>query len=473
MKTRFLPFLILFPIMSFASCVSTPPVAAPQAAAAPAPKTEPAAPAPKPAEPAVPQAAVAPAPAPKTEPAAPAPKPAEPAAPQADAAPAPKTEPAAPAPKPAAPAAPQAAAAAPPKLGGGAKPAPAAPARTDKPVARIGELVYFEGDVAVRRKNRTFSGDDLDLGFGVQPYDLLTTGVRSGAELDVNQYHPGGALVRVSEKTAFYFDVGGTDAPATDTDIRMLAGSLALKVQRLGGTGRVNVSTENTVFGVRGTEFIVSAAVEGSLLVTCVEGRVECDDGGLPVYAEPGRAVVRPRDGELGTRPVAPADLGRYRNEWLRERTEAFLGDPAKYAASYLAEFDRRGPSFDTAVRGLESHAAVWAKWEGMIASGRLPSFLDLAEDKKLVNAAMFAAARELYFFEPVLFRLIDMADALEAAGKAGSLSGLPAIAGGIQERLARLQYVRWVFALYGAISDGSPLGDFFMERAGGSGWDF
>lgn len=344
----------------------------------------------------------------------------------------------------------------------------------------LGVLSYFQASVSVRRADQVFAGDDVDFGFSVKPFDLVTTGPASYAEVDLNASYPGGALVRISEKTAFYFDVAGLDAPALNTDLRLLAGSVALKVQKLGGTGSVRVSTETTAFGVRGTEFIISAAPEGSLLVTCLEGRVACDDGsGNVAYADAGGAVERRRDGELRVLSPLEDGLGYLRTAWLAERKNSFLADPALFAAPYLGAAGRYGPEFDAAVGALNAYDDVWRGWDAAVQAGRLPSFMESAADKKRVNGALFSLAKALFFYEPVHYRLLDMLSYPEVAASESRLddgrtlgAAMTASRETLRRREAALARARRVFYLYGAVSDGSPLGEFFADRAGGAGWD-
>lgn len=356
--------------------------------------------------------------------------------------------------------------------------AASAPAKSVYSLGRVGYIANYRGEVSVRRGDEVFSGDDIDFGFELYPYDLMSTGPKSYAEVDLNASYPGGSYIRLSERTNFWFDLGTVaDDGSMETDIRLLAGAIALKVEKLSSRGRVQVSSESAAFGVRGTEFIVTLGPEASALVTCLEGRVACtDETGTVFDAIPGQAVEKRFDAPVQTVPKDLEELGPWRAAWLGERTDEFYRDPARYVSPYAAQARKWGPGFDTAALALEKHRTIWDRWAAAVAAGKTYSFVELGNDKKKVNNDLFAAARELFFYEAAHYRLVDMINRLSRPVEGYNVQALPSELAAIKKELdrreARLARVREIFMLYGTVSDGSPLGEFFMERSESSVWD-
>ena len=163
---------------------------------------------------------------------------------------------------------------------------------------------------------------DVDIGLRLEQYDMVETDDIGYAEIDVVTTVGPEELLSVFLKIPLSILTMMTAAASQQTKFEMLTGALALKVQKLSGNGDVIVQTESAVMGVRGTEFTVSAAPEGSILVTCEEGKVSCQSEGREVQAVPGRAVEKPRDGGLRELAVEVGDLGDFRQQWFDSKLE-------------------------------------------------------------------------------------------------------------------------------------------------------
>ena len=469
---------------ALAACASGPQAKAePAAAPAAAPAPQQAAPAPTAVEP-VSTTPAAPSAAAQAPAAAPAASPAPTAQPPVSQAPgAPKA--AAPA-----PAAPQAAA-----KPAQPKPATPAPAQPLPPARALGEIVYAEGEVSIRRGDKTLTGDAADIGGRVLAYDLLLTGAKSRAEVDLGSSASGGALVKVGERTAFYFDTQELDDGTRRSLIRLLSGSLALKVEKL-GSGQLTVASSGAVLGVRGTTFAVDASPDGSLLVSCAEGRVACRGAdGTEFIARPGTAVeavgspaASPGEGlALAPKPLPAERLSSYRASWLLDRDAALAAGGAPLAASLAAELSGARPALDAAYARLEAQAGALAAWEKLAAAGKTFRLTERIEERKAVAAALLGCLKALPSYERPFYRLADLAsrrDALlsGANGAPRELGGaLPASSPALPglfaafkaEREAselRLARIRRALFLFSSLSGDSPLGQFFGEKAEGLG---
>ncbi|MFW5769586.1 MAG: FecR family protein, partial [Spirochaetota bacterium] len=212
-----------------------------------------------------------------------------------------------------------------------------------------GVVDYLEGDVSVHRNGEIMEWPEVDIGLDLERYDLVETGMDGYAEVLVTRETGNESLVRVMQDTAFYFTV---ESVSTGDRVRfeLMGGSLGLKVQKLTGT-EVTVATESAVLGVRGTEFTVTVAPEGSILVTCTEGRVVCRNAlGQEFLAEPGSAVEQLRNKQLRRLSVDPETIRGFADDWYRQNLEGFIPNaPAVikgYARQYLEYLDRFNPAY-------------------------------------------------------------------------------------------------------------------------------
>src|SRR6056297_1708882 len=179
-----------------------------------------------------------------------------------------------------------------------------------------GEIVYIEGAVDVYRDGAKLDWRAVDIGTFLEPYDMVETGQDGYVEISLTQAG-GESSVTVEPDTSFYFDVNDVDGPKK-TEFAVMAGSMAFRVKKLTGNEAFQVRTESVAMGVRGTNFQVTVAAEGSILTTCDEGIVECttEEGGRE-FSKPGQVVEKITDKNLDSAEVDPQELDAYRNEWV------------------------------------------------------------------------------------------------------------------------------------------------------------
>ena len=210
----------------------------------------------------------------------------------------------------------------------------------------IGQIVYIEGIVDLQRDGEILELWDSDIGFEIFNYDMIETGYDGFVEIEVTSHNTRGTLIKVDSDTAFYFDsarIGG----ASKTNVTMMSGSLAFKVQKLTGNEEVNVRTESAVMGVRGTEFNVQRAPEGSVLVTCVEGKVACeDDRKMERFAMPGSVVEKRSGSSLSRVDIDVGDENLYGAYWSGKREEIFRSGAETFVKGYSAQYNNYLPRF-------------------------------------------------------------------------------------------------------------------------------
>lgn len=339
---------------------------------------------------------------------------------------------------------------------------------------RLGELVFAEGAVSIHR-----AGSEprrADIGDTVLAYDVIATGPKSRAEVDLGSGSAGGASVKLSENTAFYFDSKELDDAARRTVLQLLSGAIAVKVDRL-ATGSFRVAADDAVLGVRGTVFIVDTVPDGSLLVTCDSGAVTVSADGAVTTAKPGGVVELTESGGLRLLAVEPAALPSYRGDWRKDAYKAFSPRALTVASGYAAAIDKGRPAFAAALSRLDAQAPALAAWREARDAGREPRLTDWIAEKKAVSAALFDCLKALFAIERPYYRLLELRALHEGGVGVGALKDgrssaayYAAFDASTRDLAAGMARVREVLGLFSWASAGSPLGELLGAKAEGLG---
>ncbi len=210
----------------------------------------------------------------------------------------------------------------------------------------LGRIAYIEGIVDLQRDGEIIELWESDIGMDIYNYDFIETGYDGFIEIEVISHKVRGTTIKVDNDTAFYFDsakMGGE----SKTNINMMSGSLAFKVQKLTGNEELNVRTESVAMGVRGTEFNIQRAPEGSILVTCVEGKVSCkDDRSNERYSMPGSVVEKRSGSSLSRVDIDVGDENLYGMYWMNKREEIFRSGAETFVKGYSAQYNNYLPRF-------------------------------------------------------------------------------------------------------------------------------
>ncbi len=272
-------------------------------------------------------------------------------------------------------------------------------------VRPVGTMVYLAGDVDVHRNGGLVDWTLVDIGLEIEDYDLVRTGRNGTAEIEMSTPATRDMIITVSEDTAFYFDVakvGGVDR----TSVEMLAGSVALKVRKLNENSLVQVRTQSVVMGVRGTEFTVTTAPDGSYLITAREGRVVCtDDSGIRKTAEAGRVVEKSAD-LFRSVEVPVSELDRYRDEWTAEKERIFRSNAPLFVRAFALQYRRIEPRFIEAVEQLLERRDVFDRWARAYAADEVIPFAELFAQRSQVTPAIVAVRSVLPVYEQLYYRL-------------------------------------------------------------------
>ena len=328
----------------------------------------------------------------------------------------------------------------------------------------VGEIVYMEGVVDIKRGGEFLDWRHIDIGALVERYDLIETGADGFAEIELESPGNRGVKIQVKPSTAFYFDdtiSGGKQ----QTRIEMLAGTLSLKVQKLGGNNEVVIRTPSVAMGVRGTDFDVTASPEGSFLITCVEGSVSCtSDDGSELVAAPGTVVERTGE-SFRSISVPVSDVDAYREEWAARREEIFKAGARQFMKFYALRFIETRPEFNRAYGELVKYEALFQKWAKMYKDGLTPVTSDLMQTRTQLSRPIFQMRRIFPYFEHAFYRLKVMSGYHDQGiGRGDFAEGFSStdffqIYRGLKPDMERqFAQVRFFFRVYAMMSD--PFGD-------------
>ena len=330
--------------------------------------------------------------------------------------------------------------------------------------------MFAEGSVTIQRAGA--QAERADIGTIVHAYDVLATGPRSRAEVDLGSGGPGGATVKLAQNTAFYFDTKELSDAQRKTVLQLLSGALAVKVDRL-ANGSFQIGADEAVLGVRGTVFIVDTVPDGSLLVTCESGAVAVTTGGQTTTAKPGGVVELTETGGLKLLSVQPADLGVYRGAWTTDAYKSLASRALIYTSSYAAAIDSGKPAFDAAFARLKAQKPALDAWRTARAAGREPRFTDWIAEKKAVSGVLLDCLKALFALERPYYRLVELKSLHDAGSGVGALKdgrSSAAYFSGFNASTANLALgmasVREALLLFSWASAGSPLGEFFGSKA-------
>lgn len=337
----------------------------------------------------------------------------------------------------------------------------------------VGEITYEEGEVSIHRGREILKGKDADIGVQILSYDLVSTGAASRVEVDLASSSSGGAVLKIAERTSFYFDTTTKPDGSRKTFIRLLAGSVLFKVERLAG-GSFSISSGNTVLGVRGTTFAVDYSAEGSMLVSCVEGIVSCTGtDGSEYKAEPGKLVEADPDGSLSTREISPEKLLANRSSWLYARESSIENNGASIFVDTSKDLAAARPVFEAAMSRLEAQASVLGEWEDLLEEGKTLGPTERLAERKALAQSLLVCLRTLPGFERPFYRLQNLSQREEDGRKlGGSFADMKRLTQALRDfragydkdelALSRLRRALFVFS---RLEGDSPLGQFFAEK--------
>ncbi len=289
---------------------------------------------------------------------------------------------------------------------------------------QIGETVYTEGDVSVVRDGAPLSSDEVVIGLPIDNFDFMKTGDDGNAQVKVTTNRAAASTITVSPDTQFTFELS-TLQGRQSSSVNLISGSLSMKVSTLTGDQDLDVQTENTVLGVRGTEFAVTTSEAGDVLVTCSIGDVSCrTENGTEYHAIPGTVVENQADGPFHTIPVAASDTETFRASWVEQRRAFVRANAARLIQASAARYGQLRASYDRDYAALMRQRSIIDKWRTEDRRGGMGVAREVERDKRAVGATMLRLRKTQFLLERVYFRLLRLKTLHDQGIGKGTLPG-------------------------------------------------
>jgi hypothetical protein len=286
----------------------------------------------------------------------------------------------------------------------------------------IGEVIYIEGGIDVSRDGNLLD-EYIDFGFFVENYDYMKSDAEGYVEIAIEPSTGIDGTIRVMPKSVFYFEISSLRQEQSGS-IELLTGSVACRIKKLSGSSGFEVRTQDAIMGVRGTEFTVDSSSDGSILVACSSGEVECSGtDGNSVFAVPGTVVEKSAGEMFRAIPVAVSDFDTFRKEWHAEKIEVLKTGAHQFIDDYVIRYSRLKESFDVAYADLMAERDTLLKWAEEDGSGAIGSKMELMREKKKIIGPLMDLKKSLYILERVYFRLLELEEYHEQGYGRGTLS--------------------------------------------------
>lgn len=272
-------------------------------------------------------------------------------------------------------------------------------------------ITYIEGTVDITRDGQYIEIGDIDIGTILENYDMIETGVDGYVEIDVSTPVSRAVTIKVMEETSFYYDTKKVQGN-TKTSFQLLAGSMGMKVQKLYNDSELEINVNNSVMGVRGTEFTISSLVDGSTLVTTTEGKVSCkNDTGKEWFSTPGVVCETDRNNNYREINIPVDKVNEYRKDWYTERLNILKSNALISIRHYAKLYNQFYPRFDRSWQSLERKDEVFTRWNRYLKSGANPSLSEAVLSKQSVSAEILELRSVLPIFQHTFYVMKVLGD--------------------------------------------------------------
>lgn len=187
---------------------------------------------------------------------------------------------------------------------------------------------YLEGEVSIKRMSGDLS--DAKIGDTLNPGDSVITGADGFAELTMES----SSRITIASETVFLFS--SKEKQGEKKSIFMVVlGKIGFKFDRL--LHEPDIETPATVAGIRGTEFTVVSALDGSAMYVVDEGSVAVEAQGSMVVLQTLEGVEVP----IGQVPGEKFEVLHGNVDfsgWLSKGEKKFSEDPASVLSGFTSQ---------------------------------------------------------------------------------------------------------------------------------------
>lgn len=270
-------------------------------------------------------------------------------------------------------------------------------------------ITYLEGTVDISRNGEYLNWSDVDIGTVIENYDLMETGADGYVEIEVTTPVSPAVTLKIQPDTTFYYDTKQVQG-SKKTSFQLITGSMGMKVQKLYNDSELDINVNSSVMGVRGTEFTITATVDGSTLVTTKEGKVSCkNDTGQEWFSTPGTVCETEGNGKYREVAVPVEKIDAYRDKWMEERIAILRSNLGVSLQHYTGLYNQYYPRFDRAWTALTQKDSVFRKWNQYLQSGVKPSMSDAVLSKQAVSREIIELRAVLPVFQHTFYVMKEL----------------------------------------------------------------
>ncbi len=270
------------------------------------------------------------------------------------------------------------------------------------------EIVDLYGEVTISRNGEFLDEYDIDYGTEIKAHDMIQTGPDGYVEISVETPVSPEVTVKVLENTTLYMD-HAIRQQSPQTTFNVQRGAIQTRAAALIQGSQLNVRTDSSVMGVRGTVFSVVTSPDTALLVTCREGKVACTTDGEDSFIQPGSIYETEPDGSFSLKELNPDDIDSYIGQWQQARLDALMINGAVSLEHYANLYLQSAPGFLETFSELDSKREIFRKWGEIIDKGETLSMGEATKDKISLSNGIIRLRSRLPMMEHTFYTLYDL----------------------------------------------------------------
>lgn len=271
-------------------------------------------------------------------------------------------------------------------------------------------IADYSGEVIISRKGEYLDPSDLAPGSKMAPHDILQTGSGGQAELSIISPVSPEISIRIREKTTLHIE-HTLNKQNPETSLVLHRGGVDSSITPLVPGASFTIRTHSSVMTVKGTSFSVLTAADGSILVTCLEGKVVCTRGDEDSYVQPGKVFETSPNGQYRIVSVPAGDVETYTRAWLGSRRESIRNQENLSLEHYANLYLQTAPGFLESWSELSSKQSLFNKWEKIIEEGVTMSMGDATKDKITLSNGIIRLRSRLPLMEHIYYTLTDLTE--------------------------------------------------------------
>ena len=270
------------------------------------------------------------------------------------------------------------------------------------------EIVDLDGSLSISRNGEFLNEDEIDYGTEIFSYDIIQTGSDGYIEILVETPVSQEVYVRILEDSTLFME-HAIKKQSPQTTLNLHRGAIQTRAAALISGSQLNIKTDSSVMGVRGTVFSVITAPDTSLLVTCREGRVQCSTDGSDEYIQPGSIYEKDTSNTTYVKNLDPGSIDAYIRDWQKARLDALLINGAVSLEYYSDRYLQSAPGFLETYAELSSKRDIFQKWERIIKENESVTMGEATRDKISLSNGIIRLRSRLPMMEHIFYTLYDL----------------------------------------------------------------